>query len=244
MIFKKVKEFLFQNFINILSVVVVTFLASYAIYTEFKEPTPPNKPLPTTIKVVDSSAIFREKFICYVKCQEGGISSDPNDCNAFNLPTFLKGAHTNKGVSWWTFTKAIPVNLTTKLGCLEAKDRFTSMADSDWVEVWDSICFRGLKLDSLKDYKIAYTISDFCWGSGTHGIIKAQEALNLHGFKVPVDGRMGSQTIFALNSLKDSKAYLRTYCTLRRSFYFSNSYVHRNGLMKRLDDFENLIGLR
>lgn len=208
------------------------------------KPKSDTKPTQTTIQVVDSSLIFREKFFCYVRCNEGGVSSDPTDFNAYGLPYFLNGVHTNKGVSWWTFTKAIPVNLKTKDGCYEAKDRFIRMSDKDWVTVFDSICFSGLKLDSLRDYKTAYAIADFCWGSGTWGIIKAQEALNLHGFKVPVDGRMGSQTVSALNNLKDYKAYLRTYCALRRSFYFNNSYIHRNGLMKRLDEFETLIGLR
>lgn len=206
------------------------------------------EPKPTvkteTIKVIDSSAVFKEKFLCYIKCQEGGISSDPNDFNAYHLPSFLNGVHTNKGVSWWTFTKAIKVDLTTKQGCFEAKDRFINLSNQDWIIVWDSICFKGLKLDSLKDHKIAYSISDFCWGSGTWGIIKAQEALNLHGYKVPIDGRIGSQTIYALNNLKDSKAYLRTYCTLRRSHYFNNSYIHRNGLMRRLNEFEQLIDIR
>lgn len=190
---------------------------------------------------VTKDSMLRRDFIAYVKHFEGNVSYDASDPNAWYLPYFLKGGHTAKGVSWWTYQREFKLKYRNHAEADSIRSRFHTMSDNDWYRVWYNGHWNNLQLDSISDKRLAYAISDFVWGSGTWGIIKLQESLYNFGFKLEVDGNLGEQTIKAVNSLDTCKKteLLQHYLNSRRSFY--SNPLYRRGWHKRLDSLETLL---
>ncbi len=79
--------------------------------------------------------------------------------------------------------------------------------------------FKGNRLDEVVNDKISLSICDWIVNSGTWGAKKAQQALNIiNGSDLVVDGKIGNQTLFALNHV-DADKFLQVYHELQRRFY-------------------------
>ena len=76
------------------------------------------------------------------------------------------------------------------------------------------------RLNEVKDDRVALSICDFIVNSGTWGAKKAQYTLNLLGFNLTVDGKIGNKTIEALNKVNPDE-FLKVYHELQRKFYRS-----------------------
>lgn len=79
--------------------------------------------------------------------------------------------------------------------------------------------FKGNRLDEVVSDKISLSICDWIVNSGSWGAKKAQQALNIiNGSNLSVDGKIGNNTLFALNNVNPEK-FLQTYHELQRRFY-------------------------
>lgn len=109
--------------------------------------------------------------------RKGGYVNHPQD----------PGGETKYGISKRSYPNEDIRNLTI--------DRATELYRRDYVEKHG--------IDTLDSDRTAELVVDWVVHSGTLGIRKLQQALN-----VPVDGVMGPQTIQALNKLQDPRKIL------------------------------------
>lgn len=88
-------------------------------------------------------------------------------------------------------------------------------------DIYDKKYYHGNRLNEVVNDKIALSICDWIVNSGTWGAKKAQQALNIvNGSELVVDGKIGNQTLFALNHV-DADNFLQIYHELQRRFYRS-----------------------
>lgn len=88
-------------------------------------------------------------------------------------------------------------------------------------DIYDKKYYHGNRLNEVVNDKIALSICDWIVNSGTWGAKKAQQALNIvNGSELVVDGKIGNQTLFALNHV-DTDNFLQVYHELQRRFYRS-----------------------
>ena len=107
--------------------------------------------------------------------------------------------------------------------------------------------FKGNRLDEVVNDKISLSICDWIVNSGTWGAKKAQQALNIiNSSNLVVDGKIGNQTLFALNNVNPDK-FLEVYHGLQRKFYRSivasrpTQQVFLKGWLNRVDRKEKFI---
>lgn len=166
-----------------------------------------------------------EKIFKYILEVEGGYSNDKHD----------KGGATRYGIievearkyGYRGHMKEMPLEI--------AKD------------IYYKKYFKGNRLDEIVNDKISLSICDWIVNSGTWGAKKAQQALNIiNGSNLSVDGKIGNNTLFALNNVNVDK-FLQTYHNLQRNFYRGivaskpNQRVFLKGWLNRVDRKEKYI---
>lgn len=114
-------------------------------------------------------------------------------------------------------------------------------------DIYDKKYYHGNRLNEVVNDKIALSICDWIVNSGTWGAKKAQQALNIiNGSSLAVDGKIGNQTLFALNNVNPDK-FLEVYHRLQRNFYISivrnkpTQQVFLRGWLNRVDRKEKFI---
>lgn len=107
--------------------------------------------------------------------------------------------------------------------------------------------FKGNRLDEVVNDKISLSICDWIVNSGNWGAKKAQQALNIiNSSELVVDGKIGNQTLFALNNVNPDK-FLEVYHRLQRNFYRSivasrpTQQVFLKGWLNRVDIKEKFL---
>lgn len=139
------------------------------------------------------------KILNHVAKFEGGLSSDPDD-NASAVPSPIKDAkgrpyHTNKGVVWATW-----VNYSKIKGIPVDANKWFNMTEATWRDIVKTLYWDPYKLTSLNSQGIAEIIFEAFWGGGGSEMARdVQRKLRDLGYNVAVDGKIGAQTIGALN---------------------------------------------
>ncbi|WP_233573309.1 glycoside hydrolase family 108 protein [Leptotrichia sp. OH3620_COT-345] len=107
--------------------------------------------------------------------------------------------------------------------------------------------FLGNRLNEIVDDKVSLSVCDWIVNSGTWGAKKAQQALNIiNGSNLAVDGKIGNNTLLALNNVNPQK-FLEVYHDLQRKFYRSivasrpTQQVFLKGWLNRVDRKEKFI---
>ncbi len=167
-----------------------------------------------------------EKIFDYLLKVEGGYSNDKFD----------KGGKTKYGI--------IEVE-ARKYGY---KGHMRDMPLSIARDIYNKKYFKGNRLDEIVNSKISLSICDWIVNSGSWGAKKAQQAINIiQGRQVlTVDGKIGNNTLFALNNV-DEKKFLEVYHELQRKFYRSivesrpTQQVFLKGWLNRVDRKEKYI---
>ena len=164
---------------------------------------------------------------------EGGLSNDKADSASANpCPTSHDGHtgyHTNKGVTYAVWAHYFGKNNDS---------RFFTMSDEDWGVIFKAGYWDKVKGDLIESQAIANCMVSWAWGSGAARAIKLiQEVVG-----VDIDGKLGQQTIGAINSMDEVELFDK--CIARRKRFFEDIAKARpanlkflKGWMNRLNDF-------
>ena len=145
-----------------------------------------------------SEDVFNKIFE-YILLVEGGYSDDKAD----------KGGKTKYGI--------IEVE-ARKYGYKgDMKDLTKDIAE----DIYKNKYYLSNNLDKIKDKRVALSIADWTINSGSWGLKKAQQTINiLKGDILAVDGKIGKKSIEAINSA-NPEMFLIEYHELQRKFYYS-----------------------
>jgi lysozyme family protein len=158
----------------------------------------------------------------YILKWEGGLSKHPRDSAARHPVPDGSGYHTNKGITWRVFRSIYGSGQ-------DAVVRFYRMSPDDFRGIY-KLYWNGVKADSISSQILAEYATDFAWGSGVAGASRQiQKWLNTQGYKVWVDGKIGNQTITAINQLIEDKG---------EKIAFESLDAHRRHFLSRLRDFD------
>jgi len=173
---------------------------------------------------------------------EGGLSKNKKDTAAnFPRPAGLE-FHTNKGITWETFSSN-----AQKLGYAADPALFIKMPDDVWLKIYKKLFWDGIKGDDIKSQAIAEFMTDWAWGSGpgTAGK-KLQEYLNTRRTEnlLKVDGKIGTKTLDALHELikqHGERIIFEDLDRMKRNFLNQLSSINTFGVgwYHRMDDFRN-----
>jgi lysozyme family protein len=174
----------------------------------------------------------------FIQKWEGGLSRDPNDRASSNpAPWPYKGKdgwHTNKGVTFTTFSSLAP-----RLGYAVTAENFFTMPD----KIWDSIIQAGYwdswDLDNMNSQAIADLLLDFAWGSGVGGSFNSIKKYLATKNKI-VNNR--TEAVKALNEISqfNEQTVFLELITWREKFFKSlNQPTFINGWLNRLNDLKN-----
>lgn len=180
----------------------------------------------------------------YIKRWEGGLSKDSRDkASAYPVPDG-SGYHTNKGVTWQTFSGLAP-----KLGYTATPALFYKMPDNIWLKIYKVGYWDTVQGDKINSQAIAELCADWVWGSGGYAIKLIQQALNKLGAYPPLPGSyvFGPQTLKNMNELikkKGEKAVFDALFSARKQFMLNlgaqPDYAAFNvGWQRRIADFYN-----
>ncbi|MCF8255529.1 MAG: hypothetical protein K9H61_02275 [Bacteroidia bacterium] len=168
-----------------------------------------------------------------IKRSEGGLSKNTSD-SASNYPVpDGSGYHTNKGITWLTFT-----SMAKKVGYVATPKLFYEMPESIWQAItkigyWDTI--QG---DKIRSQSVATILVDWNFGSGNWAVKNLQSVLNTKfNYKLLVDGDLGLMTLKATNSV-DQKSLTNWLYQARLAFIDKISKNGNNAKFKSgwLDD--------
>lgn len=170
---------------------------------------------------------------------EGGLSKDPKDASAAKNPVpDGKGYHTNKGVTWATFT-----SLASKLGYIATPALFYQMPMDIWLKIFKVGYWDAIDGTNIKSQAVANMLVQRAWGSGaSRANTMIQQLLNELGYKVAIDGKKGNATTSAINRATATKAkekeFVKKFFDKNMAFLKSLSVwpVYKNGWTKRWDE--------
>lgn len=158
----------------------------------------------------------------YILRWEGGLSKHQRDSASRHAVPDGSGNHTNKGVTWRVFASIYG-------NSADAVARFYQMTHEDFKGIY-ALYWKGVKGDSISSQIIAEYVTDFAWGSGVAGSSRqVQRWLNTQGANVGVDGKIGMQTVTAINQLIKTEGEKAVFVSLQ---------AHRMAFLARLRDFD------
>lgn len=186
-----------------------------------------------------------EKLIPFIQKQEGGLSRDPDDNASSNpCPYPYKGKtgyHTNKGITWTTFTSMAKV-----IGYSPTAENFFKMPFKIWFDILKNGYMKPYNLDEIDHLpRIQAVIITWAWGSGVAGSERYLARFQRKQFGIqdndikPIEiTRNFNQHV---NKLNEKKIFLQL-CE-QRAFDFSQMSdfpKYKNGWLNRLNEFKNL----
>lgn len=138
----------------------------------------------------------------FIKSAEGGLSKNPADTASQNPITDGSGYHTNKGITWTSWSSIFGTDA-------DSIKRFYAMNDDDWDAIFRKFYWSQMLGDSINSQRIADIIVDWVWGSGKHyPEIDVQDILiHTFGEHITEDGSFGPATVKAINEVDEQKLW-------------------------------------
>jgi lysozyme family protein len=186
-----------------------------------------------------------KRMIPFIKEWEGGLSKDPDDSAAANpAPCTYQMSnkwHTNKGITWQTFSSLSYYGYTPSCA------NFFAMPDTIWTTIYVRAFWQKMALHLYTSQAVADVIVNLCWGSGIGGGWK--QVSKLVNLKFRSYGEAGSKYTWdnakalaeVINKIcknrKGEKAFHSALIEQVRNFYISlDKPNYTEGWLNRLDD--------
>jgi len=174
----------------------------------------------------------------FIQKWEGGLSRNPADTAARNPAPWpyngQTGFHTNKGVTFTTFTAQAP-----RLGYAITPDNFFAMPAFIWDGIFKTGYWDPWELDRMNSQIIADFIADFAYTTGVSGSFNSiKKYLATKG--IAVNNR--SQAVDALNRLSLGKEQqIFTELVAHREAFFKslNNPTFITGWLNRLNNLKD-----
>lgn len=212
---------------KILAILLILAIVGLSIFCENSVKKVNNKNL-KKISKMETKTDFKE-ILPFVIGWEGGLSDRKADT----------GGLTNRGITYKTY-----LSLCRKVyGVDPTKEHFLNL---NYKEVslmieyfWNKATFNN----SIKSQKVAESIFNWLWGSGTLGLVWFQYMLNKEfKTKLVVDGIIGENSIAAINSINPDELFRMSLiyrCNRFHKICEQNytQYANLRGWINRLNDF-------
>lgn len=170
-----------------------------------------------------------KNIIPWIKKWEGGLSKATTDRASENPVPDGSGYHTNKGITWKTWSSIFGKDA-------DSIKRFYEMSDSDWSKVYKKYYWDAIGGDNIKSQRIADILVNWAWGSGVYTpSVTIQKIVG-----AAQDGIIGKKTIEAINKGNESDIYEKLK-NANIDFFDSLSKnpkyaANRDGWFNRLND--------
>lgn len=181
------------------------------------------------------------KIIPFILQWEGGLSRNTADTASKNpapcLHNGVGGYHTNKGVTYTTFT-----TLAKSLGYEPSCENFFTMPDDIFLKIFKTGYWNGFKLDDYKSQKIANIIVSWAWASGAYGAYKQLKKFFEKNYNIKLTGTYNEnintiRDLFNKETLKDENAIYHKLVDDYKAFYISlNQPTFIKGWLNRVSD--------
>ena len=143
-------------------------------------------------------------LVPHIYAREGGLSKNSTDpASKWPVPDG-SGYHTNKGITWLTFTSNVQ-----KLGLPLDLQLWYKMPEYVWQRFFKQLYWNKIQGDKINSQAIAEMFADGTFIGGGHKQVRAvQTFLNTKGYKLDTDGVVGPMTLEAINKYTaGGKAY-------------------------------------
>jgi lysozyme family protein len=184
-------------------------------------------------------------IIPFIREVEGGLSRAKSDTASRNpsscVHNGVKGWHTNKGVTWETFSSN-----ASKLGYNPSCSNFLKMPDRIWEKIYKKSYWDTFDLDNSKSQVVANAIVSWTWGSGNGGAYNSlRKFLNTrYGYNYPsgYSYSRAKELTKALNELAEKHGEKKIFEQLndwRKAYFISiNQPTNLKGWLNRLEKFK------
>jgi|GEM_PF-2209546 len=162
------------------------------------------------------------KFLPTVLKHEGGFVNDPDD----------PGGATNKGITLETFKANAKL-----LGVSPTLDNLKKLTNEQAGIIYQQKYWNKVKGDDIQDPQVAYQYVDFYINAGNNAVKVMQKSLKDLGQDVTVDGKMGKNTLIAINNVDPEK--LHDKFRENRIKYYENLASNKSSLKKFLKGWTN-----
>lgn len=182
-------------------------------------------------------------IIPHVLKWEGGLSRNPADSASKNpAPCTYNGKtgyHTNKGVTYTTFT-----SLAKSLNYDPTCENFFTLPEDIFLKIFKTGYWNGFKLDEYKSQKIANVIVSWAWASGAYGAYKQLKKFFDKQYNVKLVGTYNEnintiKDLFNKETEIDESTVYNKLIEAYRNFYISlNQPTFIKGWLNRLTDLD------
>ena len=180
-----------------------------------------------------------KNIIGFIKVREGGLSSATTDTASRNPSNCGNGSngkpyHTNKGVTWTTFS-----TLASKLGYSATCSNFMKMPDDIWAKIYKNGYWNPMMGDNIKNQAVANVFVEMAWGSGVGGATSALKKFFTANYnKSFVNVSQMVDYVNQLDSEGKTPDLFEKLNTYRKYFYKSlNQPSNLTGWLNRLNAF-------
>jgi lysozyme family protein len=137
-------------------------------------------------------------IIPFIREVEGGLSKNPKDkASKYPVPDG-SGYHTNKGITWKTWSTAFGSTQPSIYG-------FYAMTDDNWKFIFKKYYWDAIKGDEIKSQRISDILVNWVWGSGSYTPVKTLQYI----LGIGQDGIFGKNTLLAVNSANENEVYTK-----------------------------------
>jgi lysozyme family protein len=141
-------------------------------------------------------------IVPHIYAREGGLSKNTTDPASKNPVPDGSGYHTNKGITWLTFSSN-----ATKLGLPLDIQLWYKMPEYVWQRFFKQLYWNKIQGDKINSQAIAEMFADGTFIGGGHKQIRAvQNHLNTKGYQLAADGVAGPMTVEAINKYASTAA--------------------------------------
>ena len=176
------------------------------------------------------------KAIPYIRKAEGGLSRATTDTASKNPAPFTyngkTGWHTNKGVTWTTFSSLAPT-----LAYTASADNFFKMPDAIWEKIYRNGYWNPMQADKIKSDAIAIAIVDYAWAFGVGG---AQSRLKVWVKSTfGTDAKTMTDVVNAINKQSsEAETFNKLIIHRKAAFAALKQPVNERGWFARMDELK------